>query len=109
MSGARTARTCAALGDETRWSILELLGAGPASASTLAAGLPISRQGVTQHLEVLREVGIVTSRREGRQVLYTVLGSELAALGRRLEEAGTAWDRSLAALKRAAEASDPPR
>ncbi|WP_299055624.1 metalloregulator ArsR/SmtB family transcription factor [uncultured Nocardioides sp.] len=102
MTGA--ARVCAALGDETRWRILELLGVAPASASGLADRLPISRQGVTQHLEVLRDVGLVTSRRDGRQVLYTVLGAELAALGRRLEEAGTAWDRSLAALKRAAEA-----
>lgn len=103
---ASPAALCAALGDERRWAILEALGAAPRSASALATGLPISRQGVTQHLEVLREVGLVTSRREGRQVVFSVVGGELSELGRRLEQAAEAWDRSLAALKRAAETED---
>ena len=46
----------AALGDETRWSILAALGEGDASASALAGRLPVSRQAIAKHLAVLQEV-----------------------------------------------------
>ena len=67
----------AALGDETRWSILVALGEGAASASALAARFPVSRQAIAKHLSVLAEVGLVESVRAGREVRYRVVGSEL--------------------------------
>jgi DNA-binding transcriptional ArsR family regulator len=93
----------AALGDETRWSILAALGEGDASASALAALLPVSRQAIAKHLTVLQEVGLVEPVRVGREVRYRVIGSQLSATARRLDAIGTEWDRRLAAIKRIAE------
>ena len=93
----------AALGDETRWSVLSALGEGDASASTLAGRLPVSRQAIAKHLAVLSEVGLVEPVRVGREVRYRVLGSQLRATASRLDEIGTEWDRRLAAIREIAE------
>jgi len=93
----------AALGDETRWSILSALGEGDASASTLAGRLPVSRQAIAKHLAVLEEVGVVESIRVGREVQYRVIGSQLSTTARRLDAIGAEWDRRLAAIKQIAE------
>ena len=93
----------AALGDETRWSILAALGEGDASASALAGRLPVSRQAIAKHLAVLEEVGLVESLRVGREVRYRVVGAELSATAQRLDAIGVGWDRRLAAIKRVAE------
>ena len=93
----------AALGDETRWSILAALGEGDASASALAGRLPVSRQAIAKHLSVLQEVGLVEPVRAGREVRYRVLGSSLSATAKTLDAIGTEWDRRLAAIKQIAE------
>jgi DNA-binding transcriptional ArsR family regulator len=93
----------AALGDETRWSILAALGEGDASASALAGRVPVSRQAIAKHLTVLQEVGLVEPVRVGREVRFRVIGSQLSATARRLEEIGSEWDRRLAAIKEIAE------
>ena len=93
----------AALGDDTRWSILAALGEGDASASALAGRLPVTRQAIAKHLAVLQEVGLVEPMRVGREVRYRVIGSELAATARRLDAIGAEWDRRLAAIKEIAE------
>jgi DNA-binding transcriptional ArsR family regulator len=93
----------AALGDETRWSILTALGEGDASASALAERLPVSRQAIAKHLAVLEHVGVVEPVRVGREVRFRVLGAELSAAAARLDAIGAAWDRRLAAIKRIAE------
>lgn len=93
----------AALGDETRWSILAALGEGDASASALAGRLPVSRQAIAKHLAVLQEVGLVEPVRVGREVRYRVLGSQLGDAARRLEAIGAEWDRRLAAIREIAE------
>lgn len=92
-----------ALGDETRWNILQALGEGDASASALAGRLPVSRQAIAQHLVVLQGVGLVQPIRVGREVRYHVVGSELSATARRLDAIGTAWENRLAAIKEIAE------
>ena len=93
----------AAIGDETRWSILVALGEGEASASALSDRLPVTRQAIAKHLAVLNEVGLVESVRVGREVRYRVLGAQLTEAARRLEAIGTEWDRRLTAIKRIAE------
>ena len=93
----------AALGDETRWSILAALGEGDASASGLAGRLPVSRQAIAKHLTVLQEVGLVEPVRVGREVRFRVIGSQLSATAQRLDTIGTEWDRRLAAIKAIAE------
>jgi DNA-binding transcriptional ArsR family regulator len=66
-------RVFAALADPRRRELLELLADTPgASAGALAARLPVSRQAVAQHLAVLEDCALVTRRRAGRQVLFSV-------------------------------------
>ncbi|MCU1505206.1 MAG: hypothetical protein QOG18_2009 [Microbacteriaceae bacterium] len=93
----------AALGDETRWSILVALGEGDASASALAGRFPVTRQAIAKHLAVLEEVGLVESVRVGRELRYRVLGAQLSETAQRLDRIGAEWDRRLAAIKRIAE------
>jgi DNA-binding transcriptional ArsR family regulator len=102
MSGALVP-VFAALGDETRWSVLEALGHGDASASALAGRLPVTRQAIAKHLAVLQEVGLVEPVRVGREVRYRVIGSQLSAVARRLDSIGGEWDRRLAAVREIAE------
>jgi len=93
----------AALADDTRWAILVRLGEGPASASALARELPISRQAIVRHLDVLRDAGLVEVEQHGRELVHAALGSRLDELARQLERIGRAWDRRLARVKRLAE------
>lgn len=93
----------AALGDDTRWSILTALGEGDASASALAARLPVTRQAIAKHLSVLQEVGLVESVRVGREVQFRVIGSQISATAHRLDAIGAEWDRRLAAIRQIAE------
>ena len=93
----------AALGDETRWSIVVALGEGDASASALAGRLPVTRQAIAKHLAVLQEVGLVEPVRVGREVRYRIVGSRLSATARRLDAIGAEWERRLAAIKEIAE------
>ena len=93
----------AALADDTRWNVLVRLGQEPASASTLARELPVSRQSIVKHLEVLAGAGLVVSRRRGREVVHVAVGERLSSLGRDLERIGRGWDDRLTALKETAE------
>ena len=93
----------AALADETRWSILQALGEGDASASALAGRLPVTRQAIAKHLAVLQEVGLVEPVRAGRELRFRVIGAELTATAQRLDAIGRDWDRRLAAIKEIAE------
>jgi DNA-binding transcriptional ArsR family regulator len=94
----------AALADPTRRQLLDaLLRAGRASATTLADPLPVSRQAVVKHLQVLESVGLVEGIRVGREVLFALRAGSLDASARWLVDLAAAWDRRLAGLKRAAE------
>lgn len=93
----------AALADDTRWRILELLGSAPRSASELAADLPVTRQAIAKHLAVLEAAGLVESVRDGRSVRHRAIGASLSALADRLDTIGRGWDDRLARLARAAE------
>jgi DNA-binding transcriptional ArsR family regulator len=98
----------AALGDPSRRAVLERLArAGEGTATTLAAGLPISRQAVVKHLAQLDRARLVQARREGREVRYSVQSERLAATAEGLEAVAASWDRTLAALKRIAEETSP--
>jgi DNA-binding transcriptional ArsR family regulator len=101
---------CSALSDPTRWEILTRLGQGAMSASALARVLPVSRQAIGKHLEVLREVGLVESEQRGREVVYLVVGTRLSSLAWELDRIGRSWDSRLLRLKQLAEQPDwdPP-
>jgi DNA-binding transcriptional ArsR family regulator len=89
-----------ALGDPTRQAILDRLSDGPRAVGELAGELPISRPAVSQHLKVLKDVGLVNDRREGTRRLYQVDPAGLAVLRTYLDQF---WERSLAAFREATE------
>jgi DNA-binding transcriptional ArsR family regulator len=97
----------AALADPTRWRVLTLLAErGEATATTLAGDLPVSRVAVIKHLTVLDRAGLVESRRQGREVRYTVRPDRLTATARQLNAIAGEWDARLEAIKRLAEEGD---
>ena len=69
-----------ALGDPTRRQIFESLRGGPRSVGELAAGVPVSRPAVSQHLRVLKQAGLVRDSRDGTRRLYRIDGGGLASL-----------------------------
>ncbi|WP_263730052.1 ArsR/SmtB family transcription factor [Cellulomonas sp. SG140] len=103
MSTSTLVPVLAALGDDTRWSILAALGEGDASASALAGRLPVSRQAIAKHLQLLEQVGLVEPVRVGREVRYRALGARLGETARTLEQVGAQWERRLATIKQIAE------
>jgi DNA-binding transcriptional ArsR family regulator len=84
-----------ALGDPTRQAILDRLADGPLAVGQLADVLPISRPAVSQHLKVLKDVGLVVDRQQGTRRLYQVDPDGLAALRAHLDGF---WARSMAAF-----------
>jgi len=74
------------LGDPTRQAILDLLLEGPQPVGQLAALLPVSRPAVSQHLKVLKEVGLVVDHQEGTRRVYWVDPERLSIPGPRLPE-----------------------
>jgi DNA-binding transcriptional ArsR family regulator len=89
-----------ALGDATRREIMERLRGGPRPVGEIAAGLPVSRPAVSQHLRVLKEAGLVTERREGTRRIYRVEPKALADLRAYLD---SFWEQALAGFKATAE------
>ena len=94
-------RLFTALGDPTRQVLFDRLGRRPMPVGKLAEGLPISRPGVSQHLRILLDAGLVSVRQEGTRRLYQVDPRGVEAMRDYLDRF---WDRALLALKRAAEA-----
>jgi DNA-binding transcriptional ArsR family regulator len=88
-----------ALGDPTRRHIVESLTRGEASATQLAADLPVTRQAVAKHLAALRDAGIVESRRDGRETLYRVNPAPLDAAAAWIVRVGGEWDARLERLR----------
>jgi DNA-binding transcriptional ArsR family regulator len=94
-----------ALADSTRLTLLDRISQhGTATATMLADELPISRQGVLQHLTVLAEVGLVEGRREGRERRFLVRPERLNEAAQWMEDLARQWDVRLATIKRLAEA-----
>jgi DNA-binding transcriptional ArsR family regulator len=95
-----------ALADPTRRAVFERLRSAPASVGELAAGLPVSRPAVSQHLKALRVAGLVADRSEGTRRVYYIDPDGLGELRRWLDRF---WDDALAAFKREAEAVPSPQ
>lgn len=90
-----------ALADPTRRAVFERLSAeGPASASKLAAELPVSRQAIAKHLALLDEAGLVERKTAGREIQYHARPDALTEVTGWVERMGARWDERLEALKR---------
>jgi DNA-binding transcriptional ArsR family regulator len=90
----------AALGDPTRLAIFEMIGASPRAVQQLAAGLPVSRPAVSQHLRVLKQAGLVRDRRMGTRRIYELNAEGMALLR---DHFAQLWDKALVAFQKAAE------
>jgi DNA-binding transcriptional ArsR family regulator len=95
-----------AIADPSRSQVLDLLVShGEVSASWLAGQVPFSRQAVAKHLVVLERSGLISRRKQGREVLYLVETGRLDQAARALADRAALWDQRLAAIKRLAEAA----
>ncbi len=87
-----------ALADDSRRKMLEALAGGPATAGDLAALLPIARPGVSRHLRVLRESGLVEVRQVAQRRVYSLRAEPLAEVDEWLDRYRAFWQQRLDAL-----------
>ena len=90
----------AALSDPTRRRILTLVAQRPRQAGEIARRFPVSRPAVSKHLRVLREAGLVESRKVGRARVYQLHPTGFAGARTWIEDAGRVWDAALEAFRR---------
>jgi DNA-binding transcriptional ArsR family regulator len=89
-----------ALADPNRRFLMEQLAHRDATATELAAELPVTRQAVAKHLAALSDAGLVRSARAGRETRYRLTPEPLGEAVSWLESVGSQWDERLAALAR---------
>jgi DNA-binding transcriptional ArsR family regulator len=90
----------AALGDETRLSLIGKLSNGPPqSISRLAEGSTLTRQAITKHLRVLEGAGVVRNVRAGRESLFAFRPEPLRDIRSYLDQVSGQWDNALERLK----------
>jgi len=90
----------AAVADPTRRLILgRLRGEGALSVSSLSTVLPISRQAVTKHLDVLEKAGLIRKRVQGRERLHELEAQPLREVDDWLAPYAAAWDERLERLR----------
>ena len=87
-----------ALADPSRRSIVARLARGPVTAGELAAMFPIARPGVSRHLRVLREAGLVEVRAEAQRRVYSLRPDPLAEIDTWLSPYRALWEQRLDAL-----------
>jgi DNA-binding transcriptional ArsR family regulator len=91
----------AALADPTRRSLVRSVAVdGPVTATELAEQLPISRQAVAKHLGALRDAGLVSGEKAGRETRYRLTPEPFDAATAWMADVGLQWDRRLGALRR---------
>jgi DNA-binding transcriptional ArsR family regulator len=98
--------TLAALADPTRRAVFERLRAGPLPVHAVAAGMPVSRPAVSQHLKALKDAGLVQERSAGVRRIYSVRREGLQGLRDWLD---SFWDDALEAFKAEAEKPEQPK
>lgn len=87
-----------AVADESRRTMLDALAGGPATVNELAARLPIARPGVSRHLRVLREAGLVEVRQDAQRRIYSLRPEPLAEIDEWLGRYRALWEQRLDAL-----------
>lgn len=87
-----------ALADSSRRTVLEILRDHPATAGELAEALPIARPGVSRHLRVLREAGLVDVRQDAQRRIYALRPESLAEVDAWLGNYRLLWQNRLDAL-----------
>lgn len=88
-----------AIGDPQRRRVLELVRERPRSVTDLVDELGLSQPGVSKHLRMLREVGLVDVRADGQRRIYSLAATPPAELDRWLEPFRAFWNAPLDALE----------
>ncbi len=100
-------RVFAALADPTRRALLATLAENsPKTATQLAGEYPITRQGITKHLDMLTAAGLVQARAKGREKQYSLTPEPLVEVAAWLQAIGARWDARLGRLKQLVEAAE---
>ena len=81
-----------------RRRMLERLAQGELRVSDLAAGMPVTRPAVSQHLRLMLDIGVVVERRQGRERFYSLRRDRLDEVGRWLDRVDDLWTRGLKRL-----------
>jgi DNA-binding transcriptional ArsR family regulator len=89
-----------ALGDPTRRAIFECLARRPMAVGQLSAELPVTRPAVSQHLKVLKQVGLVTDHADGTRRVYRLNPDGVRAIRYYLDQM---WSQALAGFELAAQ------
>jgi DNA-binding transcriptional ArsR family regulator len=90
-----TDQVFAVLANPTRRDVLDLLREGPRPVLDIAARFDMARPSVSEHLKVLRDAGLVTEARHGRQRIYSVRSEPLVDMARWLTPYEQFWRASL--------------
>jgi DNA-binding transcriptional ArsR family regulator len=96
-----------ALADPTRRALFERLVAGEHSVSALAASFPVSQPAISQHLAALREAGLVSVRKQGRNAFYRVDPKGLTPLVHWVDRYRSFWPAKLDKLKTVLRGMEP--
>ncbi|WP_395374700.1 ArsR/SmtB family transcription factor [Marinicella sp. W31] len=97
---AHQATVFAALGDATRLQLIQRLSTGESlSIKKLRHGLSISRQGVTKHIKVLEQAGILVRKRQGREQHFMILPKSIQQAEDYLSKVSQQWDDALQRLQ----------
>ena len=108
-TGVRVDEVFAALADPTRRDVLEALAnRGASSASGMARILPVSRQAIAKHLQIMEEAGLVSGHKQGRELCFEVQPRALLATARWMERAALRWEQRLDRIKDIAESLERP-
>jgi DNA-binding transcriptional ArsR family regulator len=100
-AGGDSAPVFAALGDETRLLLISRLSNdGPMSITRLTRGTRVTRQAISKHLEVMREVGLVRKIKRGRERIWQLEQRRLKEARHSLELISKQWDEALGRLKK---------
>jgi len=99
-------QSLAAIADPTRRRIVELLAQRERTAGELVEEFDMSAPAISQHLNVLRDAGLVTTRAEGQSRIQSLNPAGLDELGAWLEKTRSFWSRNLDALERELRAED---
>jgi DNA-binding transcriptional ArsR family regulator len=99
-------KSLAAVADPTRRRIVELLARRERSAGELVEAFDLSAPAISQHLNVLREAGLVVTRAEGQSRIQSLNPAGFAELEAWLEKTRATWSRRLDALERELLADD---
>src|SRR3954471_21630354 len=100
MRSRSQANLFAALGDETRLRlVVRLSGSGPLSIARLTEGSEVTRQAITKHLRVMKDSGLVRSKRHGRESVWELDRRRLADARRYLDQISAQWESALERLR----------